>query len=105
MLESIHLSRETNAQFAQIVSPNETIALVTIGGHWGLNGMINCCIPHILIEPILDNLNLQVLVSRKIQNFRTVLLQITGRNIEKQHYGLEVLEIPPLPLRIFLNLR
>ncbi|HHU64391.1 MAG TPA: flagellar motor switch protein FliM [Clostridiales bacterium] len=61
------LSRiETNAQFAQIVSPNETIALVTMSvGIGELNGMINCCIPHIVIEPILDNLNTKFWFSKK----------------------------------------
>jgi len=49
---------ETNAQFAQIMSPNETIAVVTltikVGGS---EGMINFCIPHVVIEPIVERLN------------------------------------------------
>lgn len=49
---------ETNAQFAQIVSPNETIALITFSVKIGeLNGMINICIPHLVIEPIMNRLN------------------------------------------------
>ncbi|SDY91479.1 flagellar motor switch protein FliM [Tindallia californiensis] len=49
---------ETNPQFAQIVSPNETIALVTLSLKIGdLEGMINICLPHIVLEPIIDKLS------------------------------------------------
>lgn len=49
---------ETNSQFAQIVSPNETIALITLNIKVGdVEGMINICIPHMVIEPILTNLS------------------------------------------------
>lgn len=49
---------ETNAQFAQIISPNEMIALVTLSIKVGeIDGMINFCIPYIVIEPIIGNLN------------------------------------------------
>ena len=44
---------ETNAQFAQIMSPNEPIAIVTLNVQIGeSDGMVNVCIPHIVIEPI-----------------------------------------------------
>lgn len=49
---------EVNPQFAQIVPPNETIALVTMSIEIGeLEGMMNVCIPYILLEPVLDKLN------------------------------------------------
>ncbi len=49
---------ETNSQFAQVMSPNEMIALVTLSIKLGENeGLINFCIPHIVIEPIMDKLN------------------------------------------------
>ncbi len=49
---------ETNSQFAQIVSPNETISLITLNVRIGdVEGMINICIPHMVIEPILQNLS------------------------------------------------
>lgn len=49
---------ETNSQFAQIVSPSESIALVTLNLKIGENeGMINICIPHVVIEPILASLS------------------------------------------------
>lgn len=49
---------EVNPQFAQIVPPNETIALITMNIEIGsTEGMINVCIPHLVIEPILDKLS------------------------------------------------
>lgn len=49
---------ETNAQFAQIVSPNETIALVTLSVSIGdVEGLLNICIPHYVLEPIADKLS------------------------------------------------
>lgn len=49
---------EVNPQFAQIVPPNETIALVTMNIEIGATeGMLNICIPHLVIEPILDKLS------------------------------------------------
>ncbi len=49
---------ETNPQFAQIVSPSETIALITLNISIGdVKGMLNICLPYIVIESILDKLN------------------------------------------------
>ncbi|MCR2042762.1 flagellar motor switch protein FliM [Anaerosalibacter massiliensis] len=49
---------EVNSQFAQIVPPNETVALVTLNISIGdVEGMINICIPYIVLEPILDKLS------------------------------------------------
>lgn len=49
---------EVNPQFAQIIPPNETIALVTMNLDIGQReGMMNICIPYLLIEPILEKLS------------------------------------------------
>lgn len=49
---------ETNPQFMQIVSPNETIALVSLSTKIGeTTGMINLCLPHVVIEPIMSKLS------------------------------------------------
>lgn len=49
---------ETNAQFAQIVPPSETISLITMNINIGsIEGLINVCIPHVVIEPIINKLN------------------------------------------------
>jgi flagellar motor switch protein FliM len=49
---------ETNPQFLQLVSPNETIALISMSTKIGeTTGMINLCIPHVVIEPIMPRLS------------------------------------------------
>lgn len=49
---------ETNTQFAQIVSENEMVALVTLGATIGeTEGLINICIPYVVVEPILSKLS------------------------------------------------
>lgn len=49
---------ETNPQFMQIVSPNETIALISFSTKIGeTTGMINLCIPHVVLEPIMSRLS------------------------------------------------
>lgn len=49
---------ETNSQFAQVIDPNETTALVTLEIKVGsVEGFINFVIPHKVIEPRMDRLN------------------------------------------------
>lgn len=49
---------ETNPQFMQIVSPNETIALISLSTKIGeTTGTINLCIPHVVIEPVMPRLS------------------------------------------------
>ena len=49
---------ETNSQFAQIISPSETIAIVTINLRIGtVEGLINLCLPYTTLEPVMDKLN------------------------------------------------
>ena len=49
---------ETNPQFAQIISPTEMIAIVTINIKIGeVEGLINLCLPYVTLEPVMDKLN------------------------------------------------
>ena len=49
---------ETNSQFAQIISPSEMIAIITIGIKIGeIEGLMNVCLPFIVLEPVMDKLN------------------------------------------------
>ena len=49
---------ETNTQFAQIIAPNEMIAIVTLNVKIGeAEGFMNICLPYMTIESIIDNLN------------------------------------------------
>ncbi|MCI5518009.1 MAG: flagellar motor switch protein FliM [Roseburia sp.] len=54
-----HLERiETNSQYAQIISPSEMIAIVTINMKIGeVEGLMNVCLPYITLEEVMDKLN------------------------------------------------
>ena len=49
---------ETNSQFAQIISPNDMVALVTLNVKIGdVQGYMNICLPFFTLEDIMDKLN------------------------------------------------
>ncbi len=49
---------ETNQQFAQIISPNDMVAIVTLNVKVGeVQGFMNICLPYFTVEDIMDKLN------------------------------------------------
>ena len=49
---------ETNPQFAQIISPTEMIAIVTVNINiGGVEGLMNICLPYMTLEDVMDKLN------------------------------------------------
>lgn len=49
---------EVNPQFLQMVSPNETVVVISLSTTIGeTSGMINICIPHVVLEPIIPKLS------------------------------------------------
>lgn len=49
---------ETNPQFAQVISPNDMIAIVTLNVKIGdVEGFMNVCLPYFTLENIMDKLN------------------------------------------------
>lgn len=49
---------ETNSQYAQIISPTEMIALITLNIKIGeVEGLINICLPYLTLESVMDKLN------------------------------------------------
>ncbi|MBT2660202.1 flagellar motor switch protein FliM [Bacillus sp. ISL-45] len=51
---------EINPQFLQIVSPNETVVVISLNTTIGeASGMINICIPHVVLEPIIPKLSVK----------------------------------------------
>ena len=51
---------EVNPQFLQMISPNETVVVISFNIMIGeSSGMINICIPHVVLEPIVPNLSVR----------------------------------------------
>ncbi|MCH5343637.1 MAG: flagellar motor switch protein FliM [Acetatifactor sp.] len=64
------LSRiETNPQFAQVIAPNDMIAIVTLNMKIGdVEGMVNVCLPFFTLEDIMDKLNTKFWFSTMQEN-------------------------------------
>ena len=57
-IDPILAELEVNPQFLQVVSPNETVVVISMNANVGeTSGMINICIPHVLLEPIIPKLS------------------------------------------------
>ncbi|OGO85828.1 MAG: flagellar motor switch protein FliM [Clostridiales bacterium GWE2_32_10] len=85
---------ETNMQFAEIIEPNEMVALLTLNLKVGdVEGMINVCIPYLVIEPLMEILN-------------TKYLYTNHKNVQVEDYKgfiQEKLQISPIPLKVLLG--
>lgn len=64
------LSRlETNSQFAQVIAPNDMIAIVTLNVKIGdVEGFVNICLPFFTLEDIMDKLNTKYWFSTMQEN-------------------------------------
>ncbi|MFC4404571.1 flagellar motor switch protein FliM [Gracilibacillus xinjiangensis] len=84
---------EVNPQFLQLVSPNETVVVVSLNTTIGdSSGMINICIPHVVLEPIIPKLSVHYWMQnentkeRKPEEYESI-----SRNIEKAPLNLSVI--------------
>ncbi len=60
---------ETNPQFAQIIAPNEMIAIITLNIKIGdVEGFMNVCLPFITLEDVMDKLNTKYWFSTMQEN-------------------------------------
>lgn len=91
---------ETNPQFAQIVSPSETIALITLSVSIGeVEGMLNFCIPHVVLEPVLDKLSTRLWFSSSSrkedgQNIELIENRLrTAKVLVKSELGKSILTV------------
>lgn len=110
---------ETNAQFAQIISPNEIVALVTLSARVGeVEGMINICIPHMVVEPIISKLSTRLWFSSvekestketkdsiesKIENTIIPIKAILGKTTISVNDFVEIQPGDVIPLETLVN--
>lgn len=102
MLEKI----ETNSQVVQIISPNEIIALVTLNIKIGnVAGMMNICMPHLVIESIMDKLNTKFWFAQKEQELGPSYEEYIQKMIQKSHIPVKaILGKTHITVREFLDL-
>ena len=102
MLEKI----ETNSQVVQIICPNEIIALVTLNIKIGnVAGMMNICIPHLVIESIMDKLNTKFWFAQKEQELGPSYEEYIQKMIQKSRVPVRaVLGKTHITVKEFLDL-
>jgi flagellar motor switch protein FliM len=77
------VAMETNPQFTQIVAPNEMIVLVTLEVLIGKSvGMLNICLPYLVLEPILGKLSSFFLFSSHAKETSPEQRQVIRKKIE-----------------------
>ena len=75
---------ETNSQFAQIISPTETIAIITNNLKIGdVEGLMNVCLPYTLLEPVMDKLNTKFWFSNMQEKDPTMYGEVIENVISK----------------------
>lgn len=110
---------ETNAQFAQIVAQNETVALITLSARVGdVDGMINICIPHMVVEPIVSKLStkfwfsnvekeatpeMKESIENRVQNTKVPVRAILGKTTISVNDFIELQLGDVLPLTTGVN--
>lgn len=98
---------ETNSQFAQVISPNEVIALLTLNLRIGpVEGLLNICIPYICIEPIMDKLNTKYWFSTMHETNEEIYRDIIEKQITEAKIPVKgILGKTTISLNDFINLQ
>lgn len=85
---------ETNSQFAQMISPNEMIAIVSISLKIGdVEGLMHVCLPFITLETIMDKLNTKFWYSSIKKSDETVYTETIQSLISRA----------PVPVKAYLG--
>jgi flagellar motor switch protein FliM len=97
---------EINPQFLQLVSPNETVVVVSLNTAIGeVSGMINICIPHIVLEPIISRLSVQYWMQNTTKKRDPEAADKLAKNLEKvQMDAKAILGETTMSIQQFLDL-
>ncbi|GGM21442.1 flagellar motor switch protein FliM [Paraliobacillus quinghaiensis] len=84
---------EVNPQFLQLVSPNETVVVVSLNTTIGeSSGMINICIPHVVLEPIIPKLSVHYwMQTEKPKNRKPEEYETLTQNLETAELDMKVM--------------
>jgi len=98
---------ESNPQFAQIVSPMEMVILISLETKMGeLEGIINFCIPYLVLEPIIEKLSIHYWFSRSSKEHKEEYRLHLQQKIEAAQISLRVvLGTTSITIRELLDLQ
>ncbi len=81
---------ETNCQFAQIISPTEMTAIITMNVKLGeVEGLMNVCIPFTAVEEVMDKLNTKYWYSNRQEDDENSYHESIERLISKSHIPIK----------------
>ncbi len=82
---------EVNPQFLQMVSPNETVVVISLSTTIAeTSGMINICIPHIVLEPIIPKLSMQYWMQTEKKDREPIEIEKLQKNIQQAEVPISV---------------
>ncbi|HJV30714.1 MAG TPA: flagellar motor switch protein FliM [Bacillales bacterium] len=82
---------EVNPQFLQMVSPNETVVVISLNTIIGeTSGMINICIPHVVLEPIIPKLSVHYWMQSEKKEKEPAKMAIIEKSIQKSTVPITV---------------
>ncbi|MFD2616881.1 flagellar motor switch protein FliM [Terrilactibacillus laevilacticus] len=94
-VEQIKLKKldfETNPLFLQMISPNETVIVISLSTTIGeSSGMINICLPHMALEPVIQKLSMHYWMNEKKFDKTPDEELALKKNIEKSSVPLKVI--------------
>lgn len=98
---------ETNSQFAQIISPSEMIAIVTLNIKMGdVEGLMNVCLPYLTLEDVMDKINTKYWFSTTSDEEDTGNAEQIEILIEKAPMPMKaVLGVSSIQVADFINLQ
>lgn len=105
-IDPILVNFEVNPQFLQMVSPNETVVVISLNTIIGeTSGMINICIPHVVLEPIMPKLSIHYWMQSDQKEREPKEIALIEKNIKKADVPISVeLGISDIDIEDFLTL-
>jgi len=83
-IDPILTELEVNPQFLQMISPNETVVVISFNTIIGeTSGMINICIPHVVLEPIVPNLSVRYWMQTNKKEVSPEQLEVLESRVKK----------------------
>ncbi|MGL4819740.1 MAG: flagellar motor switch protein FliM [Bacilli bacterium] len=74
---------EVNPQFMQMVNPNETVIVISLSTTIGeTSGIMNICIPHVVLEPILPGLSTHFWMQKEKRSSDKTLHESIASNVK-----------------------
>jgi flagellar motor switch protein FliM len=90
-IEPVMNELEVNPQFLQMVTPNETVVVIALSTAIGeTTGMINICLPHVVLEDILPKLSIHHWMQRKKKTRLPQEVEFLKKNVRNASLSVAV---------------